>query len=191
MTANRNKHWNMNSMQHLSVFPAVFRRLLFAPGFSRWEKGMLSYKLSRLQPGFPTRFSKEHDATKAEACREAALKRAMHPCEGEPCSLRLKPGAKKCALKHAETIKRQWVASPWFPRVAQASARLVWEPIFEADLPETAYGFRPGRNAHLASAGDGPAEAALAAGAHGGGGYCTEIGLYRLPTARPADPAHA
>ena len=26
-------------MQHLSVFPAAFRRLLLAPGFSRWEKG--------------------------------------------------------------------------------------------------------------------------------------------------------
>jgi hypothetical protein len=29
----------MNNMQDLSVFSAVFRRLLFAPGFSRWEKG--------------------------------------------------------------------------------------------------------------------------------------------------------
>jgi RNA-directed DNA polymerase len=35
-------------------------------------------------------------------------------------------------------------------RVVQASALLVLEPIFEADLPETAYGFRPGRNAHQA-----------------------------------------
>ena len=35
-------------------------------------------------------------------------------------------------------------------RVAQASALLVLEPIFEADLPESAYGFRPGRNAHQA-----------------------------------------
>lgn len=35
-------------------------------------------------------------------------------------------------------------------RVVQAAALLVLEPIFEADLPETAYGFRPGRNAHQA-----------------------------------------
>lgn len=35
-------------------------------------------------------------------------------------------------------------------RVAQASVLLVLEPIVEADLPETAYGFRPGRNAHQA-----------------------------------------
>ena len=35
-------------------------------------------------------------------------------------------------------------------RVVQASALLILEPIFEADLPETAYGFRPGRNAHQA-----------------------------------------
>jgi len=54
----------MNSMQHLSVFSAVFRRLLFAPGFSRREKGMLSYKLSRLQPGFSIRLSKEREETR-------------------------------------------------------------------------------------------------------------------------------
>lgn len=35
-------------------------------------------------------------------------------------------------------------------RVVQAACLLVLEPIFEADLPETAYGFRPGRNAHQA-----------------------------------------
>lgn len=35
-------------------------------------------------------------------------------------------------------------------RVVQASVLLLLEPIFEADLPETAYGFRPGRNAHQA-----------------------------------------
>ena len=35
-------------------------------------------------------------------------------------------------------------------RVAQASVLLVLEPIFEADLPDSAYGFRPGRNAHQA-----------------------------------------
>ena len=35
-------------------------------------------------------------------------------------------------------------------RVVQASVLLVLEPIVEADLPETAYGFRPGRNAHQA-----------------------------------------
>ena len=37
-------------------------------------------------------------------------------------------------------------------RVVQASVVLILEPIFEADLPETAYGFRPGRNAHQAMA---------------------------------------
>jgi hypothetical protein len=96
----------MNSMQHLGVFLAVFRRLLFAPGFSRRGKGMLSRKLSRLQPGFSTRFSKELDETKAEACREAALKRAMPRRKGKPCPHRLKPGAKRCALKRAEITKR-------------------------------------------------------------------------------------
>lgn len=35
-------------------------------------------------------------------------------------------------------------------RVVQTATVLVLEPIFEADLPETAYGFRPGRNAHQA-----------------------------------------
>jgi group II intron reverse transcriptase/maturase len=35
-------------------------------------------------------------------------------------------------------------------RTAQASVLLVLEPIFEADLPDTAYGFRPGRDAHQA-----------------------------------------
>lgn len=35
-------------------------------------------------------------------------------------------------------------------RVVQAATLLVLEPIFEADLPETAYGFRPGRDAHQA-----------------------------------------
>ena len=35
-------------------------------------------------------------------------------------------------------------------RVVQTAVLLVLEPIFEADLPETAYGFRPGRNAHQA-----------------------------------------
>jgi hypothetical protein len=51
-------------------------------GFSRREKGMLSYKLSRLQPGFSTRFSKGGAKHRAEACREAALKRAMPRGEG-------------------------------------------------------------------------------------------------------------
>ena len=67
-------------------------------------------------------------------------------------------------------------------RVAQASALLVLEPIFEADPPETAFGFRAGRNAHPASAGDGPAEAAPAAGAHGGGG-CRSLVVLRHDTA--------
>ena len=35
-------------------------------------------------------------------------------------------------------------------RVAQAATLLLPRPIFEADLPETAFGFRPGRNAHQA-----------------------------------------
>ena len=35
-------------------------------------------------------------------------------------------------------------------RVVQAAVLLVIEPIFEADLPDTAYGFRHGRNAHQA-----------------------------------------
>ncbi len=35
-------------------------------------------------------------------------------------------------------------------RVVQAAVLLVVEPILEADLPDTAYGFRPGRNAHQA-----------------------------------------
>jgi len=35
-------------------------------------------------------------------------------------------------------------------RVVQAAVLLVLEPIFEADLPDTAYGFRPGRDAHQA-----------------------------------------
>ena len=37
-------------------------------------------------------------------------------------------------------------------RVVQASTLLVVEPIFEADLPDSAFGFRPGRNAHQAMA---------------------------------------
>jgi len=35
-------------------------------------------------------------------------------------------------------------------RVVQTAAKLVLEPIFEADLPENAYGYRPGRNAEQA-----------------------------------------
>jgi RNA-directed DNA polymerase len=35
-------------------------------------------------------------------------------------------------------------------RVVQASVLLLLEPIFEADLPESAFGFRPGRDAHQA-----------------------------------------
>ncbi len=35
-------------------------------------------------------------------------------------------------------------------RVVQAAVKLVIEPIFEADLPDTAYGFRPNRDAHQA-----------------------------------------
>jgi RNA-directed DNA polymerase len=35
-------------------------------------------------------------------------------------------------------------------RIVQAAVVLVLEPIFEADLPDSAYGFRPGRNAHQA-----------------------------------------
>jgi hypothetical protein len=66
----------MNNMQDLSVFSAVFRRLLFAPGFSRRGQGIFHQNPSRLQPGFSTRFSKGGDKGKAEASREAALKRA-------------------------------------------------------------------------------------------------------------------
>ena len=32
-------------------------------------------------------------------------------------------------------------------RVAQTAAKLILEPIFEADLSDTAYGYRPGRGA--------------------------------------------
>lgn len=35
-------------------------------------------------------------------------------------------------------------------RIVQAAVVLLLEPIFEADLPDSAYGFRPGRNAHQA-----------------------------------------
>lgn len=35
-------------------------------------------------------------------------------------------------------------------RVVQAAAKIVIEPIFEADFKETSYGFRPKRNAHMA-----------------------------------------
>lgn len=35
-------------------------------------------------------------------------------------------------------------------RVVQAAVKLVIEPIFEADLPDSAYGFRPNRDAHQA-----------------------------------------
>jgi hypothetical protein len=64
-------------MQDLNLFSAGFSRLLLAPGFSRWEKGISSQGPSRLQPGFSTRFSKRGDESRAEACREAALKRAI------------------------------------------------------------------------------------------------------------------
>ena len=35
-------------------------------------------------------------------------------------------------------------------RIVQAAAKMVIEPIFEADFKETSYGFRPKRNAHMA-----------------------------------------
>jgi RNA-directed DNA polymerase len=37
-------------------------------------------------------------------------------------------------------------------RVVQAAARLILEPIFEADFSEASYGYRPGRQAHAALA---------------------------------------
>jgi hypothetical protein len=41
----------MNNMQDLSVFSAVFRRLLFAPGFSRWEKGNTLFRTKPASAG--------------------------------------------------------------------------------------------------------------------------------------------
>ncbi len=35
-------------------------------------------------------------------------------------------------------------------RIVQMAAKLVIEPIFEADFQENSYGFRPKRNAHQA-----------------------------------------
>jgi hypothetical protein len=56
------------------------------PASAGGKGGILSQEQSRLQPGFSIRFSKGGDKGKAEACREAMLKRA-------------------------ETIKRRWQES--------------------------------------------------------------------------------
>ena len=46
----------------------------------------------------------------------------------------------------------KYPSRPWRDRVVQAAAKLVLEPIFEADFLPCSYGFRPKRSA---TAGDG------------------------------------
>ena len=70
---------------------------------------------------------------KAETYAANAVKRVLIPKAGKPGEFR--------ALG-IPTIK---------DRVVQQAAKLLLEPIFEADLPENAYGYRPNKSAHDAA----------------------------------------
>jgi hypothetical protein len=64
----------MNNVQDLSVFSAVFRRLLFAPGFSRWEKGNTLLRTKPASAGLLDPLQQRRGRSRAEARREVALK---------------------------------------------------------------------------------------------------------------------
>lgn len=79
--------------------------------------------------------------------------------EGEACFVQRLREQLKSKTYRAEAVRRVWIPKPdgsrrplGIPtirdRVVQMAAKLVMEPIFEADFCEHSYGFRPKRSAH-------------------------------------------
>ena len=95
--------------------------------------------------------------------------------EGEACFVQRLQEQLKSKTYRAEAVRRVWIPKPdgsrrplGIPtirdRVVQMAAKLVVEPIFEADFCEHSYGFRPKRSAHDAV--DAVADALLSGHAH-------------------------
>ena len=120
-----------------------------------------AYGLVRSNRGAPGVDGQSFEAIEAEEGKERFLQRLREQLENK--------------TYRADAVRRVWIPKPdgskrplGIPtirdRVVQMAAKLVMEPIFEADFCESSYGFRPERSAHDAV--DAVAEALLAGHCH-------------------------
>ena len=102
-----------------------------------------AYRLARYNAGAPGVDGKTFEDIEAEGSERwlAGLREELHGKTYKPDPVRRvmlpKPGGGECPLG-IPTIR---------DRVVQTAAKLVLEPIFEADFEASAYGYRPGRSA--------------------------------------------
>lgn len=136
-------------------FYALYDKLYRADNLSH------AYELVRSNEGAPGLDGQSFEAIEAEEGKERFLQRLREQLESK--------------TYRADAVRRVWRPKPdgskrplGIPtirdRVAQMAAKLVMEPIFEADFCESSYGFRPKRSAHGAV--DTVAEALLAGHCH-------------------------
>ena len=120
-------------------FYALYDKLMRADILSH------AYKLVRANKGAPGIDGKTFGAIEAQEGKEQFLARLRQELA--------------CKAYRADAVRRVWIPKPdgskrplGIPtirdRVVQTAAKIVIEPIFEADFCEHSYGFRPKRSAH-------------------------------------------